>query len=125
MANDTSFYEQFARNIKLSIHTLAPARVVSFNETKRTADIEILFMSRDEEGNVEKYPLIQGAPVLGHRYKVDGITKTFSPILQSGDVVFVGFAERAMDHLNDSKPFDPQYLRTHSIMDAVVLGVFF
>lgn len=151
MGKDTRFFDAFERLIKLSIHTVAPARVITYNETKRTADVELLFLSVDKEGNREKYPLIIDAPVLGMRYKVPKAIKAsitglipsqgsidgsntsvtlmedveFVPSLKKDDVVFVGFAERALDNLNGSKPFDPEYRRTHDIRDAVVLGVVF
>ncbi|WP_026678221.1 Gp138 family membrane-puncturing spike protein [Fictibacillus gelatini] len=125
MAGDTNFFDLIERRIKLSLHTFAPARVIKFNEGKRTVDVELLFLSVDKNGDTDRYPLIEDAPVLGHRYKVDGIIKTYSPVLQTGDVVFVAFAERALDNLNGGKPFDPEYRRTHDIRDAVVLGVLF
>ncbi|MGM0806529.1 MAG: hypothetical protein ACQET8_17445 [Bacillota bacterium] len=112
------------------------------------ADVEILFLSRRTDGSFFQYPLIERAPVLGMRYKVKkefnasitGITVTegsvnssnvtikpnaeieLIPSLKKGDIVFVAFAQRALDNLQ-SKPFDPGTIRKHDIRDAVVLGV--
>lgn len=151
MSRATEFFDMFERKIKFSIHTMAPARVIAFNESKRTADVELLFLSVDKDGNKEKYAPVLGVPVAGMRYKinhpasatitglqgvhggVDGSNASIQlkqeieciPFLKKDDVVMVGFAERALDHLSGPKPFDPEYHRTHDIKDAVVLGVLF
>ncbi|WP_446662945.1 Gp138 family membrane-puncturing spike protein [Geobacillus sp. CCR] len=123
MAKDTKFLDAFARQIKLSIHTIAPAKVVRFHEEKRTADIQLLFMTVYADGTKEAYGMLEDVPVMFQRFKVDsGSPATYMPYLQPGDIVVVGFAERALDNLTD-RPFDPEYHRTHSVQDAIVLGV--
>ena len=151
MASDTTFFEELIHRIKIDMHTIAPARIVSFDDVKLTADVELLFLSVDKDGDEQKYPLIKDAPVLGMRYKakksyaaqidglmgvhgsVDGSNAIIQPIgeieyiphLKKGDIVFVGFAERSLDNLNGAKSFNPTISRTHHIQDAVVLGVLF
>ena len=151
MAKDTKFIDLLEQRIKLSIHTTAPARVISYNESKRTADVELLFMSVDQDDNAEKYKVIEGVPVQGMRYKIpesfkaaissliptegsiDGSNASvkidnaieFTPFLKKDDVVVVSFAERALDNLNGIKTFDPEFHRTHDINDCIVLGVLF
>lgn len=125
MARDTQFVDALVRKIKLSIHTIAPARVLSYNESKHTADVELLFLSSNKDGTLKKQAPIEDVPVLGMRYKVNGAVDDYIPYLQKDDVVFVGFAERALDNMNGPKTFDPAYRRTHSKNDAVVLGVLF
>ena len=111
MGADTRFVDALEKRIKLSLHTFAPARVVKYYSTTKEADLEILFMSADKGGALSKYPLIVKAPVLKH-----------VGVINAGDVVFVAFAERAIDNLQ-KQPFDPQFRRTHDLRDAVVLGV--
>jgi len=149
MANDTKFIDLLERRIKLSIRTQAPARVISFDEGKQTADVELLFLSVDTDGDTDKYPVLQDVPILGMRYKiyhpipaqidglmgvhggVDGSSATihtkneieFKPFLKKNDVVFVEFAERALDNLNGATPFDPEFNRTHDQRDAVITGI--
>ena len=149
MANDTKFIDLLERRIKLSIRTQAPARVISFDEGKQTADVELLFLSVDTDGDADKYPVLQDVPILGMRYKIshpipaniagltgayggvdgsNGIIHTkqeieFKPFLKKNDVVFVEFAERALDHLNGTTPFDPEFNRTHDQRDAVITGI--
>lgn len=112
MPSHTNFFDLLERRIKLSIHTFAPARVVSYDATKHTADVELLFLTCDMEGYLDNYPLIQEAIVLKHVGD-----------LKKDEVVFVSFAERSLDNLNGPKPFDPEYSRTHDIKDAVIVGV--
>lgn len=140
MAKDTKFLDAFARQIKLSIHTMAPAKVVKYNENKQRADIQLLFMTVYADGTKEPYRLLEDVPVMFQRFKlnkgqpftaiINGVSRTvqveqdlvYTPFLRAGDIVWVGFAERALDNLTN-KPFDPEFHRTHSVQDAVVLGV--
>lgn len=140
MAKDTKFLDAFARQIKLSIHTIAPAKVVRFKENERKADIQLLFMTVYADGTKEPYGMIEDVPVLYQRFKlnqgksftakINGVTQTvqveqdlvYTPFLRAGDIVLVGFAERALDNLTN-KPFDPEFHRTHDVQDAVILGV--
>jgi hypothetical protein len=140
MAKGTKFLDTFARQIKLSIHTIAPAKVIRFKENERKADIQLLFMTVYAEGTKEPYGMIEDVPVLYQRFKlnqgqsftatINGVTQTvqveqdlvYTPFLRAGDIVLVGFAERALDNLTN-KPFDPEFHRTHDVQDAIVLGV--
>lgn len=163
MAKETRFFDGFARHIKLSIHTFAPARIISYDKVKQEATVELLFKSVDQEGNAESYPPIEGVPVLGMRYdltqsievEIDNLTVeqyvvyadggftsggteikdvdgengrirfkqplNLTPSFKPNDIVFVAFAERALDNLQN-KPFDPDSHRTHSLVDAVIIG---
>lgn len=140
MAKDTKFVEALIRQIKTSIHTFGPAKVISYDEKKREAAIQPLFMTMDKEGNLEPYSVIEHVPVLGMRYKfnkgdsvscrIGGSQTTIEidepiemvPFLKDGDPVWYAIAERSIDNLSD-KPFDPDDPRTHHITDAVVVGV--
>ncbi|QXJ39596.1 hypothetical protein BV455_02962 [Parageobacillus caldoxylosilyticus] len=140
MAKDTKFLDAFARQIKLSIHTIAPAKVVRFHENECKADIQLLFMTVYKDGTKEPYGLLEDVPVMFQRFKlnkgqsfsakINGVTQTvqveqdlvYTPFLRPGDIVVIGFAERALDNLTN-RPFDPEFHRTHSVQDAIVLGV--
>lgn len=110
MANDTRFIDALSQRIRLSIHTFAPARVVRYHAGTKEADIELLFMTVDKSGASERYPLIERAPVLKH-----------VGALSANQVVFVAFAERALDNMQ-AQPFAPDSHRMHDVRDAVVLG---
>lgn len=111
MSKHATFFDQLKRSVRLAIHTTAPARVVSYDAAAKQADIELLFMTVYKDGTTERYPLIEGAPVLKH-----------VGALSEDDIVFVAFSERALDNLQ-KEPFDPDASRMHDIRDAVILGV--
>lgn len=148
MSTTTQGLKAVMHNIKMSIHTFAPAKVISFDEAKQEANIELLFMQVASTGKTTKYPMIVGVPVLGMRYKVDeypAIIKdlkdedgpvdgsaakikpekeiVYKPFLKPDDIVFVAFAERALDNLQ-KKPFNPEFHRMFDIQDAVIYGGF-
>lgn len=114
MSAESKFVENIMKNIMLQIHTNLPARVVSYNASAKPpeADIEILFMSKSTNGELNKYPMVQSAPCLRH----------VGPLVK-GDVVFVSVAERSMDELQ-KVPFDPGMRRMFNLNDAVITGVF-
>lgn len=119
---------------------MAPAKVVKYDENKQRADIQLLFMTVYADGTKEPYRLLEDVPVMFQRFKlnkgrsftatINGVSQTvqveqelvYTPFLRAGDIVLVGFAERALDNLTN-KPFDPEFHRTHSVQDAIVLGV--
>lgn len=149
MSIPTRGIDAIIEHIKLSIHTSGPARVISYNESKQEADIELLFMQVDKDGKASKYPMIPAVPVLGMRYKIveaypaeignvkhegvpsDGSAATikpkkeimYKPFLKPDDVVWVSFAERALDNLQ-KKPFNPEFRRMFDVRDAVITGIF-
>jgi hypothetical protein len=110
---ETNAFDAVIKNVKMSINTFAPARIIKYYPgAKAEADIEILFKYQiDKEGNTTRYPMISGVPVLNE-------VKTG---LTPGDMVFVAFAQRALDNLQDV-PFDPGFMHMFSIKDAVVIG---
>lgn len=110
MTRQSEFFKQYEKRIRLMIHTFLPARVVRYYGDTKEADIELLFMQVDADGESDRYPLIERAPVLKH---VGAVT--------AGSVVFVAIAERALDNLQD-RPFDPESSRMHDLRDAVVIG---
>lgn len=148
MSTQTQGMKAVMHHLKMSIHTFAPATVISFNEAKQEADIELLFMQLDGSGRTTKYPMIVGVPVLGMRYKIDEYPATinglkdedgpvdgsaatikpkreivYKPFLKKEDTVFVAFAERALDNLQ-KKPFNPEFHRMFNVQDAVIIGGF-
>lgn len=125
MGKDTNFFDMMEWRLKTKIHTSGPARVVSFNESTKTADIELLFLTKYADGDTEPQPIIEEVPVLGMRYKSSSSdsSEMFHPYLRSGDRVWVNFAERALDNMEGTIKFDPDYHRTHDIRDAVIVGI--
>lgn len=112
MASDNKFYSMLMREIGLHLYVAAPARVIKVH-SDHTADIKPLFKTRDEDDHVQEHSPVMGAPILKHVGTVN-----------TGDVVWVNFADRALDHMQGNKTFEPGFNRLHSINDAVIVGVF-
>lgn len=110
MTKQTEFFKAFDRRIRLQVHTFLPARVVAYYGGTKEADLEILFQQVSLDGEADRYPVIERAPVLKH----------VGPLTE-GAVVFVACAERAIDNLQE-RPFDPDSYRMHDLRDAVVIG---
>ena len=113
--------KQIIQEELMNVNTAMPCRVVSFSDGK--ASVQPLFMKKVKGESPKKRPLIQNVPTLKQRFKVDGVTQTYEPVYEVGDVVFVAFAQRALDKLSGGQEFYPGYSRKHSIHDAVILGV--
>jgi hypothetical protein len=104
----------------LNLHTAMPCKVLSVSGSEAT--IQPLFMRIDKEG-AKPYSPILSVPWVRHRLMVDGITKMYEPVYQSGDKVLVVFSERALDNVLGGKIADPEFNRRHSIEDAVIVGL--
>lgn len=82
----------------LDVHTAFPARVVSYDRAKRTADVQPILKGRQrrETGNViETMPVLQDVPVLFQSTSRNGVSFP----LEAGDLVWVMFSEQDMDRL--------------------------
>ncbi|WP_274381443.1 Gp138 family membrane-puncturing spike protein [Paenibacillus mesophilus] len=104
-----------------------PCRVVSYDEERRRAVVQPLFMTKERGKPPAPLPLVQNVPVLSQRYRVDGSPDTYEyvPVYQPGDVVFVAFSERALDAAlaAPGQVVPPDSDRHHSLNDAVIVGV--
>ena len=96
------------------LHTCMLCRVISFNESNRTATIIPIPQRKYKDGRIVNYPVISNVLTLRRK------TRPFIDILldvvfyESGDIVLVVFSERALDGVGDRK---------HDLTDAVILGV--
>jgi hypothetical protein len=112
MSQPTRLFDALLRNIQLNLYVSAPAKVIKYDSGAHTADVEPLFMSEDNDGNLDAWPLIEDALVLKHVGD-----------LAAGDVVVLLFADRALDEMNGSEKFDPDSTRSHDLTDAMIIGV--
>lgn len=112
MSEASNFFEEFNREVLLSVTTLAPGKVLRYNASTKRADIQPLFLTADQE-NVYKQSLIEDAPVLKH-CQAD---------CKPGVVVFYIPAQRSLADLNGVSFIDPDSHDLMSSNDAVVVGV--
>ena len=124
MPDAEEFLKTFIRQHLLALHTAMPARIVSYDETRRRATIQPLHMTKEVGRPPRELPVIQNVPVLTQRFRVNGEPQEYVPVYQPGDVVFVAFSERALDSVlaGGGRPVLPDSTRHHSLNDAVILG---
>lgn len=91
------------------------ARVICYNSSSHTADIE---PQVDDAGGKDEVGIINDCPVLMNCYAFDG-GKSMKP----GATVFVVFNDRDLDNFDGGK-YTKASDRTHDVNDAVVVGVF-
>lgn len=153
MSEATRFFNNLSYQVAMTINTAMPCKVLAYNESKRTAKIQPLFMTKEVGQSPEALPPIDGVPVLFQRYKLNN-NKSISvttdagehsqytgsgahahnaltfkesvemiPDLRSGDVVLVVFSQRALDNVMTGRVSYPGINRHHDIQDAVIVGV--
>ncbi|GKV70289.1 hypothetical protein NCCP2716_27870 [Sporosarcina sp. NCCP-2716] len=112
MSEATKFFAEYQREILLSVATLAPGKVISYNPGTKRATIQPLFLTADEENIYEQSPIFD-APVLKH-CQAD---------CKVGAAVFYIPAQRSLAGLNGTSFIDPDSHDLMSSNDAVVVGV--
>jgi len=153
MSEATQFFNNQKQSNALRLNTAAPCRVISYDESTRTAKIQPLFMTK-EVGKEPKTPSpIENVPVSFQRYKLNNNESisistdagthsqrsgsgshnhnslTFNqsvemvPDLQKDDIVLVVFAQRALDNVKGGKVAYPSITRHHSKKDAMIVGI--
>jgi len=125
MAAAEKMFQQVFNEHLNNLHTSMPCEVIKYYPDTLEADLQPKF-KRKKGGGMKDYPMIKKAPVsktvviyprregscLGCGGKVE-IPEHHEELLP-GQIVFVSFAERALDHVG---------LRKHDLTDAVVIGV--
>jgi len=112
MSEATSFFEDFHREMLLSVATLAPGKIIRYNAATKRADIQPLFLTADKQ-NIYKQSLIEDVPVLKH-CQAD---------CKPEAVVFYIPTQRSLADLNGGSFIDPDSHDLMSSNDAVVIGV--
>lgn len=108
------------------LHTGLPAKVVAFDEAKQSCDVQPLLkrIVRDQDDDSkeveERMPQITNVPIV---YPAGGVWSITWP-LKAGDIVYLTFAERALDRWLEADPgqeIDPELSRKHDLSDAVCI----
>ncbi|RUL56456.1 Gp138 family membrane-puncturing spike protein [Lysinibacillus antri] len=154
MSNTGQYFGSVKGTLLTSINTAMPCKILSYNDSQRTAKIQPLFMVKEVGQEPTSLPPIEDVPVLFQRYKVhnnapisittdtaphpqytgtgehvhNAITFTESvemiPDLRPGDVVLAVFCQRSIDEAQNGQNVYPGTARMFSIHDAVIVGVF-
>lgn len=103
------------------IHVGFPAKVISFDESAMTADVQPMIRTNSDEP-----AMIQGARVLGQRLKLasGGTEQEYIPVYKSGDLVYVSIADREIKNAMSGVVARPDTDRMHDLNDAVIVGIF-
>ncbi|GAB6990849.1 Gp138 family membrane-puncturing spike protein [Paenibacillus pini] len=110
----------FQDKLLSSLHVGFPCKVIKFDESKLTADVQPLI--RTTSGDPA---MLQGVPVLGQQWKIDGGTaQVYKPVLRQGDVVFVVCADQEIKNALNGSIASADTGRQHDPNDAVIVGVF-
>lgn len=129
MTNMTEVFKNLQHGVFMNLNTAMPCKVLAYDETKRTAKIQPLFMVKEFGQNERSLAPIENVPVLFQRYKVHNVV-TFTesvemiPDLRNGDIVQVIFNQRAIDEAIKGNNTFPGTARMFDIHDAVIVGVF-
>lgn len=102
------------------IHVAAICRVLSFDSSTCRATVQPLIRS----GKDDPAP-ITNVPAVGHRYSVNGgAEQVYKPVLHTGDVVLVVYADQEIKNGLAGQVASPDSLRQHDKNDAVIIGIF-
>src|SRR5688572_26158821 len=109
------------------LHTGLPAKVVSFDAAKQTADVQPLLqrviLDENEEPMVISLPEIPSRPVIFPSFGPWSITSSLLP----DEIVFLTVIERSIDDWLEAPPgtlVEPRSARRHDLSDVVVLPGF-
>lgn len=114
MSEVSKFFNQEYKSYLLqSISTGAPAKVLKYDSVNYRADLQPLFLTADNEGNIYKQSPINDAFVPKH-CRSD---------IKNGSVVFYIALQRSAANFNGTNFIDPDSHVYFSDNDSVVVGV--
>lgn len=125
MTNMTEFFKMLQHEVFMNLNTAMPCKVLAYDETKRLAKIQPLFMVKEFGEEPTKLSVIENVPVLFQKYRVNGGEKqNYEPFLEPTDTVLAVFCQRAIDEAMKGNNIYPGTARMFDIHDAVIVGVF-
>jgi hypothetical protein len=122
----TDVLDAFEEGLLRNIHTCFPAKVESYDASKRTANLKPMVKEalRDEDDNLvsQELPILPNVPVL---FPGVGPWRVTFPV-SVGDWVLVLIAESSIGHVRTTGEMaEPGDLRRHSLSHAVAITGFF
>ncbi|MGE8037900.1 Gp138 family membrane-puncturing spike protein [Lysinibacillus sp. NPDC093692] len=126
MTNTTEFFRALQQGVFVNLNTAMPCKVLAYDETKRVAKIEPLFMVKETGQEPSKLAPIENVPVLFQKYRVnDSEVQNYVPALEPMvDTVLAVFCQRAIDEAMKGNNVYPGTARMFDVHDAVIVGVF-
>ncbi|WP_042737461.1 MULTISPECIES: Gp138 family membrane-puncturing spike protein [Lysinibacillus] len=125
MTNATEFFRALQQGVFVNLNTAMPCKVLAYDETKRLAKIEPLFMVKETGEEPSKLAPIENVPVLFQKYRVNGSEpQNYEPFIEPTDTVLAVFCQRAIDEAVKGNNVYPGTARMFDVQDAVIVGVF-
>lgn len=114
----TEFLDRFLRQILSDLHTLAIGRIEDYDPVLLKAEVSIMYLSKYKDHEPLEIPLIVEVPVAAE-YGAGFLSRM---PYERGDLVLVGFSERAIDEIiNTGEKALPKRKTFHSLDDAIVI----
>lgn len=105
-------------DISRSINCVKVGQIQSFDGSRRTAEIQILFKRVLPDGSVGRYPLLVDCPV----FTLQGGAGFLGFPIQTGDQCLVMFADRNLDiWFQNGSEAAPANSRAHDLSDGIAL----
>ncbi|WP_353486078.1 Gp138 family membrane-puncturing spike protein [Apilactobacillus xinyiensis] len=114
-----NIFSEHSKNLKRQINVSELARVDSFNEGSKTADVTPLI---DDDDGYDKAVKINSCPVMSAALmKLNHTNHYVYDALKPGMIVFIVFSNRNIDNFEGGK-YKKDTERMHSMNDAVIVG---
>ncbi|XRD23470.1 Gp138 family membrane-puncturing spike protein [Lysinibacillus fusiformis] len=125
MTNATEFFRALQQGVFVNLNTAMPCKVLAYDETKRLAKIEPLFMVKETGEEPSKLAPIENVPVLFQKYRVNGSEpQNYEPFIEPTDTVLAVFCQRAIDDTMKGNNVYPGTARMFDVHDVVIVRVF-
>ena len=110
--------QSLKRDIFLSMNCVKIGKINSFDGTKKTAEIKIMFKRVLPDNTIKDYPLLINCPV----FTLQGGGGSIKFPIAAGDDCLVLFSDRSIDiWLNTGSAAAPTDSRAHHLSDAIAL----
>lgn len=108
----------FKQDIFATLHSIKVGQIFSFDPSRKTAEVQILFKRVLPSGEIQSYPLLVDCPV----YTPQGGGGALQFPIAAGDQCLVLFADRRLDEwFQNGGEAAPGDGRMHDISDAIAL----
>jgi len=102
-----------AKNLRVCL----PAKVIKYDHTKQSADVQPVLYSKDYDENLVEMPVLYGLPVIYQRTQNSFLHMP----LAEDDYCTLFFTDKSLDKwLTSGGKVDPDDVRSHDLSDAVV-----
>lgn len=118
-ATQTELLEQAKNNAMMDVRVSMPAKIISFDPSTKTAQVEICMQMVDDDDTATEYPPLTDCPCLFTRGGGFHVVHPYS----EGDSGLVLFSDRCLDGWFESgRSAPPMDFRIHSMSDAYFIG---